>query len=102
MIHYPQYDWLVAPPILYGVPAAYVVLAIAGNFAMRSRPAFEVGFLMKLCAAMAPRPGHRLCSPRHITWQVQRRADRALRVYGSWHAARSWLPQHFRCQLEVH
>eukprot|EP00966_Prymnesium_polylepis_P032764 762463-Prymnesium_polylepis.4 len=48
LVHYPQFDWTVEPAILYGVPALYVVAAIAGNFAMRSRPAFEVGFAMKL------------------------------------------------------
>ena len=101
MTHFPQYDWLVAPPILYGVPAAYVVLAIAGNFAMRSRPAFEVGFAMKLYAAVTLRRRRRR-SPRHCVPQVQRRADRALRVHGGRHAAGAWLPQHFRRQLTLH
>jgi len=48
MIHTPQYDFLVSPAVLYGLPAAYVVAAIAGNFAMRSRKAVEVGPAMKL------------------------------------------------------
>lgn len=48
MQHYPAYDILVSPPVLYGLPAAYVIVAIAGNFAMRSRPAFEVGLAMKV------------------------------------------------------
>jgi len=48
LVTHTSYDVLVSPPILYGLPAIYVVVAIAGNFAMRSRKAFEVGFAMKL------------------------------------------------------
>jgi len=48
MKHFPQYNFLVEPPVLYGVPCAYVIAAIAGNFAMRGRKAVEVGFAMKL------------------------------------------------------
>ena len=48
LVTHTSYDVLVSPPILYGLPALYVVVAIAGNFAMRGRKAFEVGFAMKL------------------------------------------------------
>jgi len=48
MKYYPQYDFLLSPVILYGASVVYVFAAIAGNFAMRSRPAFEVSAAMKL------------------------------------------------------
>ena len=48
MKYFPQHDYLVSPKYLYGLPCVYLVLAISGNFAMRSRSALDVGIIMKL------------------------------------------------------
>jgi hypothetical protein len=42
MKYFPQYNFLLTPFMLYGVPALYLVLAITGHFAMRK---------MSTCAA---------------------------------------------------
>eukprot|EP00962_Isochrysis_galbana_P034694 scaffold11791_cov116-Isochrysis_galbana.AAC.3 len=35
MTYFPQYNFLLTPFMLYGVPALYLVLAVTGHFAMR-------------------------------------------------------------------
>ena len=105
LVSFPQYNFLVSPPTLYGVPAAYVVVAIAGNFMMRGRPAYDVSFAMKLCGRHCPLHTNLVSVRRNYSsrvLQVQHRTDRPLHLHVCWHVPVAWVSQHLWHQRSVH